>query len=105
MQFITYWKLNEGISSRKVNDIATKLTSEGLFPPEGTEIIRWDGTPDGWGIVVWEADTYAAVNNGLNVWRAAAGDEAFFEKTTTAPSAPVEEIIPEQAAQLKELGE
>ena len=105
MQFVTYWKLNEGLSSKKVNEIATDLTSRGLFPPEGAEIVRWDGTPDSWGIVVWEADSYAAVNNGLNMWRAAAGEEAFFEKTMTAPSAPVEEIIPEQAALLEEMGE
>lgn len=103
MLFLTYWKLNEGISARETNEIATRLTSEGLFPPEGTEIIRWDATPDGWGIVLWEADDYVSVNSGLNMWRAAAGETAFFEKTMTAPAAPVEEVIPAQAEMLDRL--
>lgn len=103
MLFLTYWKLNEGLSVRETNEIATTLTRKGLFPPEGTEILRWDATPDGWGIVLWEADEYAAVNNGLAMWRAAADDEAFFEKTVTAPASPVEEVIPETAALLEEL--
>ena len=104
MQFLTYWKLNEGISAQTTNDIAMRLTSEGHFPPEGTEVVRWDATPDGWGIVVWEAESYTAINNGLNMWRAAAGEQAFFEKTMTAPSAPVEEVISEQADLLEEIG-
>lgn len=103
MLFLTYWKLNEGLSARKTNEIAMSLTEEGMFPPEGAEIIRWDGTPDGWGIVLWDADDYAAVNNGLNMWRAAAGETAFFEKTMTAPAAPAEEIIPQQAEMLERM--
>lgn len=103
MLFLTYWKLNEGLSARETNEIATSLTEKGLFPPEDTEVIRWDATPDGWGIVLWEAEEYKAVNNGLNMWRAAAGETAFFEETRTAPAAPVEEIIPEQAAMLEQL--
>lgn len=103
MLFVTYWKLNEGISTRETNEIATSLTQEGLFPPEGAEVVRWDATPDGWGIVVWEADEFRAVNDGLNVWRAAAGETAFFEETRTAPAAPVEDVIPATAALLERL--
>lgn len=103
MQFLTYWKLNEDLSARETNEIAQSLTEEGLFPPEDAEVIRWDGTPDGWGIVLWEADDYSAVNNGINMWRAAAGESAFFEETRTAPAAPVAEIIPQQAALLDRL--
>lgn len=103
MLFLTHWKLNEGLSNHETNEIATSLTQEGLFPPEGAEVIRWDTTPDGWGIVLWEADEYEAINNGLNVWRAAAGETAFFEETRTAPAAPVEEVITEMAALLERL--
>lgn len=103
MLFLTYWKINEGISARKTNEIASTLTQEGLFPPDGAEVIRWDATPDGWGIVLWEADEYGAVNTGLNMWRAAAGETAFFEETRTAPAAPVEEVIPEMTAMLEQL--
>jgi hypothetical protein len=102
MLFLTYWKLNEGLSARETNQIATRLSEEGMFPPEGVELIRWDGTPDGWGIVVWEADDYTALNSGLNMWRAAAGETAFFEKTKTAPAAPVEETIGEMAELLQQ---
>lgn len=101
MLFLTYWKVNEGLSNKRIQEIAQSLTEEGLFPPEGVEIIRWDGTPDLWGIVLWEADDFAGVNNGLAVWRAAAGEEAFFETTKTAPAAPVEEILPQTAALLE----
>lgn len=103
MLFLTYWKLNEGLSARKTNEIAMSLTHEGVFPPEGAEVIRWDATPDGWGIVLWEADEYTAVNNGLTMWRAAAGETAFFEETRTAPAAPVEDVIAEMAELLEHL--
>lgn len=102
MLFLTHWKLNEGLSPQKTNEIATQLMEEGMFPPENVEVIRWDGTPDGWGIVVWEADSVQAINKGLNMWRAAAGEIAFFEHTKTAPAAPVEETVPEQAAMLEQ---
>lgn len=103
MLFLTYWKLNEGLSARETNRIAMQLSEEGLFPPEDVELLRWDGTPDGWGIVLWEADDYTAVNNGLNMWRAAAGDTAFFEETKTAPAAPVEQTIGDMAELLQQL--
>lgn len=103
MLFLTYWKLNEGISTRQTNEIAMQLTQEELFPPAGTEILRWDTTPDGWGITLWEADDYTAVQNGLNMWRAAAGETAFFEETKTAPAAPAEDVIQETAEMLQQL--
>lgn len=102
MLFLTHWKLNEGLSPQKTNEIAIQLTEEGLFPPENVNVIRWDGTPDGWGIVVWEADSIEAITNAINVWRAAAGETAFFEETTTAPAAPVEDIVAQQAAFLEQ---
>ena len=57
--------------------------------------------PDGWGIVLWDADDYAAVDAGIDVWRAAAGETAFFENPMTAPAAPAEGIIRQQAAMLE----
>lgn len=101
MQFLTYWKVNEDMPVEDRNEIARTITEEGFFPPEGVEILRWDGTPDGWGIAVLEADDFEAVNTALNVWRSL--DAPFFEETRTAPAAPVEEIISQQAALLEEL--
>lgn len=102
MLFLTYWKVNEDMSVEERNEIATALTQEQQFPPEGVELVRWDGTPDGWGIALMEADEYEAVSNALNVWRTAAGDTAFFEETKTAPAAPTKDIIAQQTAMLEE---
>lgn len=103
MQFLTHYEINERLSNRAVQGIAETLTAEGTFPPEGVEILRWDATPDNWGVLVWEADDYRAVNHAVNVWRAAAGEEAFFEETTTTPAAPVEDILQHQAGLLEQL--
>lgn len=103
MLFLTYWKLNEELSSRQSQEIAQKLTGEGLFPPEDVELLRWDSTPDGWGIALMEADDYATIDETLNMWRIAAGDAAFFEETRTAPASPVQESLPRQAELLQKL--
>lgn len=101
MLFITYWKLSENISQQEVVEIAQTLDEEGLFPPDAVELHRWDGTPDGWGICVWEADDYHALDRALNMWRASG--TPFFEETKTAPAAPVEEIVSESASLFDEL--
>lgn len=46
MLFLTYWELNENVPEQERSHAAQKITSSGLFPPEGVKIIRWDGTPD-----------------------------------------------------------
>ena len=103
MLFLTYWKLNENMSVEERQEVAMTLTGEQVFPPEDVELIRWDGTPDGWGIAIMEADNFAAVNNALNMWRLAAGDTQFFEMTKTAPAAPATDIIAQTAVMLEEL--
>lgn len=103
MLFLIYWKINEELSAEQNQEIAERLTTEGQFPPEDQELIRWDATPDGWGIAVVEADDVASVHRGLNMWRAAAGDTAFFEETKTAPALPAQELIAENAALLEDL--
>lgn len=102
MLFLTYWKLNESMSVEERNEIATELTREERFPPEDVELVRWDGTPDGWGIALIEADDFAAVNNALNMWRTAVDDTGFFEETKTAPAAPAEDMIAQQARMIEE---
>lgn len=102
MLFLTYWKLNEDMSVEERQEIAVALTEEQTFPPDDVKLIRWDGTPDGWGIALMEADEFAAVNNALNMWRTAADDTGFFEETKTAPAAPTEDIIAQQATMLAE---
>ena len=92
MLFLTYWELNENMSDAERLQIADKLTSLGLFPPEGVNIIRWDGTPDAWGIVLLEADTAADAFRTIDVGRGAGA--GFFKLTKTAPAMPIQDIIP-----------
>lgn len=92
MLFLTYWELNEDMPEEERGQVGQKLTSEGLFPPRGVKILRWDGTPDGWGILLLEADDAADVFRALDLWRAAGA--GFFKVTKTAPALPVQELMP-----------
>ena len=92
MQLLVYWELNEDMPEEQRLQVAQKLTSSGLFPPKGVKIIRWDGTPDGWGTLLLEAETAADAFRALDVWRAAG--TGFFKVTKTAPTLPIEELIP-----------
>jgi hypothetical protein len=87
MLFLTYWELNEDMSVEERQQVAGKLTSSGLFPPEGVNIIRWDSTPDGWGILLAEAESAADIADAINMWRAAG--TGFFKSTRTAPAEPL----------------
>jgi hypothetical protein len=91
MLFLTYWELNEAMSFEQRQQIAKELTSSGLFPPEDVKIIRWDTTPDGWGMSLIEADEPEAVYRALNLWRAAGA--GLFKQTRTAPALPVQEAM------------
>ena len=101
MLFLTYWELNEKMSLEQRLEIAQKLTSSGLFPPENVKILRWDITPDGWGITICKADNAADVAKAFNMWRAAG--TGFFNVTKTSPATPVEESMPDAAELLKTL--
>ena len=101
MLFLTYWELNENKSSQERTHIARKLTSGGLFPPKNVRIIRWDQTPDGWGVTVWETDSAADVILANELWRAAA--TGIFKITKTAPAAPIQELMPLGEQMLKSL--
>ncbi len=102
MLFLTYWELNEGMSVEERQQIAGKLTSAGLFPPQGVNIIRWDSTPDGWGILVAEAESAADIAQAIGMWRAAGA--GFFKSTRTAPAEPVQESLARTDELLKALG-
>jgi hypothetical protein len=102
MLFLTYWELNEDMSVEERQQVAGKLTSSGLFPPKGVNIIRWDSTPDGWGIIVAEAETAADIFDAINLWRVAGA--GFFKFTRTSPAEPVQEVMPRVDGLLKALG-
>ena len=101
MLFLTYWELNEDMSVEERQQVAQKLTSSGLFPPKGVNIIRWDGTPDGWGILIAEAESVADITDAINMWRAAGA--GFFKSTRTAPTQPIQDALSRQGELLKVL--
>jgi hypothetical protein len=101
MLFLTYWELNENMSDAERAQVAQKLTSSGLFPPPGVNIIRWDATPDGWGILLAEAESVADINRGIGMWRVAGA--GFFKSTRTAPAQPVTEALAQTGELLQAL--
>ena len=101
MLFLTYWELNEEMSIEERQQIAEKLTSSGLFPPKEVNIIRWDGTPDGWGILLAEAESAADINQAIAMWRTAGA--GFFKSTRTAPAQTIQELLVQQGELLKSL--
>ncbi len=92
MLFLSYWELNENISIQERLKFSQKLTSEGAFPPEGVNIIRWDVTSSGWGITVLEAENAIDAFKTIDMWRMKAG---FFKTVKIAPALPVQEVMPQ----------
>lgn len=98
MLFLTYWKLNEDIPMEERHRITREVMESGDFPPDGITIVRWDTTPDGWGITVVEAESAAAITRTLALWRMRC--PGFFEVTKTAPAQPVREALDDLAEAL-----
>ena len=102
MLFVTYWELNENMSIAERIRAAQRLTEGQFFPPPGIDVLRWDATPDGWGVLVFEAETAAAATRAINLWRTAGA--GFFRTTRTAPAVTVQEAIQLGAEDLSSLG-
>ena len=102
MLFVTYWELNEDMPAEERLRAAGRLTESGLFPPPDIDLLRWDATPDGWGILIFEAQTGAAANRAINLWRSAGA--GFFKSTRTAPALPVHEAMQVGGEILQSLG-
>ncbi len=102
MLFLTYWELNENISVQERLEFSQKLTSEGAFPPEGVNIVRWDVTTDTWGIIILEAENAIDVFKTLDMWRTKAG---FFKTVKTAPALPVQEAVPQLSEFIQSLSQ
>ena len=102
MLFLTYWELNQTTPSAVQIQAAQTLMSSGLFPPKNVNILRWDITPDNWGILLAEAESATDISEAIGMWRAAC--PGFFATTRTAPAVPVQEGIASTAELLKRLG-
>lgn len=102
MLFLTYFELNEEMAVKERLAVAQQLTASGLFPPPGVTIVRWDQTPDNWGVLLAEADSAASINHAIMIWRAAG--IGFFKTTRTAPVTSVQEHMALYDELLKALG-
>jgi len=102
MVFLTYWELNEDTAAAQQLQAAQTLMAVGLFPPKDVTILRWDITPDNWGILLCEAESAAAINQALVMWRAVC--PGFFKTSKTASTIQVQDGIASTAELLKILG-
>jgi hypothetical protein len=101
MIFIVQWEINEEVPMEERLRVAGKLTQSGMFPPEGVEVLRFDITPDGWGITIYEAGRIEDVFAAVNMWRAVS--PGFFSSTQVSPALPVAEAMPLHAQLLEKL--
>lgn len=91
MLFLIYWELNEGVTAGQRISAVTKLQAAKLFPPPDVDVIRFDMTPDLWGVTTLQADSVADIYKHLGAWRVAC--PGMFKSTKVSPAMPVEESI------------
>lgn len=101
MLFLMYWELNEGVSVADRLLAAEKLMTAKLFPPENIELVRFDITPDNWGITLVNAESIEELSNLNNMWRIAC--PGIFKTTKLSPARPVQESIGSTNALLQRL--
>lgn len=101
MLYVLYWEVNENMPVEERLQIAQKLTSSGMFPPKGVNVVRWDMTPDLWGIAIVEAENAWDVFSAVGMWRSMR--PGFFKMTKLAPAMPVQEVMPREGELLKKL--
>ncbi len=103
MLFVGYWELNETTPAAERLVTAQKVLASGLFPGKNVKLLRWDATPDMWGIAVFEAETAADAQQFLDVWRFAL--PGFFKKTRLATAMPVQEWMERSAPVIKSVAQ
>ncbi|EDQ00493.1 hypothetical protein KT99_21339 [Shewanella benthica KT99] len=101
MLFLIYWELNEEIDAMSRLQAAEKLAAAELFPPKNVDVIRFDSTPDLWGMTLVEASNVEDVSNVVNMWRIAC--PGIFKKTKISPARPVQESMASIAELIKKL--
>jgi len=101
MLYVLYWEVNENMPVEERLQIAQKLTTTGMFPPKGVTVVRWDMTPDLWGIAVVEAENAWDVFSAVNMWRSMR--PGFFKMTKLAPAIPVHEVMPREGELLQKI--
>lgn len=101
MLFITYYELANDVELDEVLEAGNRLIEEGHWPPEGMDVIRWDGTVNRWGVTIAEADDFETIYRAQAMWETLV--PGMFAEIKTVPGAPVEEIMAEGGEVLNEL--
>jgi hypothetical protein len=65
------------------------LLETGLFPPQNTELIRFDMTPDYWGVTLFKAESAEAAFSAIELWRVAG--TGIFKKVKVSPAMSVKD--------------
>ena len=60
MLFLCYWELNEDTPVNDHLKVGKMLRVSGLLPFPGIEMIRFEITPDYWGVTIFRADNAEA---------------------------------------------
>lgn len=89
MLFPCYWELNENMPVIDHLKLGKTLLESGLFPSPGIELIRFDMTPDYWGITLFKAESVEAAFTCVDLWRVAG--TGVFKKIKIAPAMPVKD--------------
>jgi hypothetical protein len=101
MLFVCHWELNEATPVVERLQAAQKVLASGLFPGPKVKLIRWDATPDVWGITVFEAETAADALQFVDLWRITV--PGFFRSVRVAPAMPVQEWMEQAGSLIKAL--
>jgi len=101
MLFLIYWELNEQVGVSQRIAALNKLQQAELFPPPDVELIRFDMTPDQWGISIMEAGSAGAIMRHLGAWRIAC--PGIFVTTKVSPAMPVANSVAEIMGVIKKL--
>ena len=92
MLYVLYWELNENMHKEELLQVAQKLTSTGICPLKDVNVVRWDVTPDGWGISIMEADKAWDVFSAINMCMSM--KPGFFKMIKVSPAMPVKKVMP-----------
>ncbi len=99
MLFLCYIETNENISPQEMVPYQEKAIQAGALEPEGIKIIRFDGTPDNWGVITMEADSAVAVHRFIDTLRAAL--PGLIKNIKTSPALSVDEATQLEAEIVK----
>ena len=99
MLFLCYLEVNDNKSPQEMEPYMQKALQAGILEPEGIKIIRFDGTPDNWGVITMEADSAMAVERFITTLRAAF--PGYFKNFKTSSALSVDEATQLEAEILK----